>query len=179
MLRVFMIPAFLFFYFMQMIMYNYLFAWLIFVAASVTDMADGNIARKRGLVTDFGKLMDPLADKLLVTSALCCLLPQYGVLGIISLILILSREFLVTSIRLIAAGKGEVLAADFWGKLKTAVQMIWICLKLFAMAFAGMPPALERLVSGLVGALFFLMVFLTVASGVHYVNKNRKLFADA
>ncbi len=192
MLRMYMIPLFLVFFFVETIPMHMLWALVVFAAASLTDLLDGNIARKRGLITDFGKLMDPLADKLLVTAALCCLLPQFGIIGIISLILILSREFLVTSIRLIAAGKGEVLAADIWGKIKTVVQMTWICMELLGMTIF---PFFQRgnlgsissttmiMLSGIflqiTWIVFVLMVLLTVASGVHYVIKNRKLFADA
>lgn len=196
MLRMFMIPVFLFFFlrktayvsWMPHIRYNYLLALIIFAAASITDLIDGKIARSRGLVTDFGKLMDPLADKLLVTSALCCLLPGFGVWGTVSLILILSREFLVTSIRLIAAGKGEVLAADIWGKVKTVVQMSWIVyyLLLLAANVIILPDSVEYptflepvmpLAVPLHYILFAAMVLLTVLSGAHYVVKNRRMFA--
>lgn len=202
MLRMFMIPLFLVFYFVDSVPMHYLWAFIVFAAASLTDLLDGKIARKYGLITDFGKLMDPLADKLLVVSALCCILPDYGVIGIISLILILSREFLVTSIRLIAAGKGEVLAADIWGKVKTVVQMVWICFVLiqpmldwvaqtFFMQYTAvdeitqigsLPPGIMLIYTVCAYALlilFALMVAITVASGVHYIIKNRKLFADA
>lgn len=186
--RMLMIPLFLFFYFARFIISgNYFWALAVFALASLTDMLDGKIARKRGLVTDFGKLMDPLADKLLVTSALCCILPDYGVCGIISLVLILSREFLVTSVRLIAAGKGEVIAADIWGKVKTVAQMIWVCLKLLEYAFFGpsagyVPESLFVFYSAFLiinAAMLGLVVVLTVASGTHYVWKNRRMFADA
>lgn len=187
MARMFMIPLFLFFYFAITIPYNYLWAFFVFALASLTDMLDGKIARKHGLITDFGKLMDPLADKLLVTSALCCILPDYKIYGIISLVIILSREFLVTSIRLIAAGKGEVIAADIRGKIKTVAQMVWVCLKLLEYAFFG--PVVSYLpesrfvfyctFSIASAALLAGVVVLTVTSGVHYVWQNRRLFADA
>lgn len=179
MLRMFMIPFFLLFFFWQDLPLNYFWSLLIFAAASLTDMLDGNIARKHGLITDFGKLMDPLADKLLVVSALCCLLMEKGTVAVICLILILSREFLVTSIRLIAAGKGEVLAADNWGKAKTVTQMVWICLQLLLMSFLWDSPAVFSVLYTAATVLFYAMVALTVLSGVHYVWKNRGLFADA
>lgn len=177
-LRVLMIPLFLFFFMAEELAGNYFWALIIFAAASITDMLDGQIARKRGLVTDFGKLMDPLADKLLVMSALICLL-QGRDFWIICLILIMSREFLVTSIRLLAAGKGTVIAADIWGKLKTASQMVWICLALLdrsLMEVADVPPQLMVLLEYLVLGLFYAMVALTVLSGVNYCWKNRRLF---
>lgn len=173
-LRMLMIPVFLLFYFAWMIPYHFIWALLVFAAASITDMIDGKIARKYGLITDFGKLMDPLADKLLVTAALCCLL-QGNMYLTISLILILSREFLVTSLRLIAAGKGEVLAADMWGKIKTVAQMVWVCFTLLGMSLSLSGPA-EYAYDVVLIALFAVVVAVTVLSGVHYVVKNRKLF---
>ncbi len=179
-LRMLLIPVFLVFFFAERVPLQYLWALLVFAAASITDALDGNIARKHGLITDFGKLMDPLADKLLVMSALICLL-QGSVFQLICLILIMSREFLVTSIRLIAAGKGVVLAADNWGKMKTVSQMIWISLTLALRA-------LEPYMAGgsiffalaiVAAVLFYAMVALTVLSGMHYCWKNRSLFADA
>ena len=108
---------------------RYLWALVLFALASFTDLLDGKIARARGLVTDFGKLMDPLADKLLVMAAMVSLITK-GMVPAVFVIVILAREFLVTSVRLVAAGKGTVLAADIWGKIKTALQMVWICLRI-------------------------------------------------
>ena len=105
--------------------YNYLVAGLIFVAASITDYFDGSIARKRNLITDFGKFADPIADKILVISALVCFLAK-GLCDPIILIIVLFREFVVTSIRLSAASSGKVVAANMWGKVKTVTQMIAI-----------------------------------------------------
>lgn len=175
MLRMVMIPLFLACFMLPSISHHYLWALLVFGIASLTDMADGMIARRRGLVTDFGVLMDPLADKLLVMAAMICLIPVGMVHGVI-VILILAREFLVTSIRLVAAGKGIVLAADRWGKLKTISQMIWICLGLLWLGLESWTaiPWLwyaYRLFTGLV-------VALTVISGINYTVKNRALFAD-
>lgn len=180
-LRVLMIPLFLIFYYGDGIPHHFIWALATFAAASLTDMLDGKIARSRGLVTDFGKLMDPLADKLLVMSALICLM-QGSTLMDVCLILMLSREFLVTSIRLLAAGKGAVLAADIWGKLKTVSQMTWICLALLNAALlraGGVSQPLMNALGNVVMWLFVVMVTLTVASGAHYCWKNRALFADA
>lgn len=178
MLRMLLIPVFLVFFFAQNIPQNYLWALLVFAAASITDLLDGKIARKHGLITDFGKLMDPLADKLLVMAALVCLIQFYDNMWMtISLILILSREFLVTSVRLLAAGKGVVLAADGWGKLKTVAQMSWICLALLGFVLPLQGGAVY-VFSALFTGLFILMLLLTVGSGVNYVWKNRALLAD-
>ncbi|MEG1972226.1 MAG: CDP-diacylglycerol--glycerol-3-phosphate 3-phosphatidyltransferase, partial [Oscillospiraceae bacterium] len=102
-----------------------LIALIIFSVASFTDLLDGKIARKYNLVTNFGKLMDPLADKLLVMSAMLGFVENRWAPAWV-VIVILSREFLVTSVRLIAASEGVVIPADIWGKVKTAVQMVWI-----------------------------------------------------
>jgi len=180
-LRVCMIPLFLALYFLTGIPGNYLWALAVFSAASLTDMADGRIARSQGLITDFGKLMDPLADKLLVISAMVCLL-QGSSLNLICLILVISRELLVTSIRLLAAGKGIVIPADIWGKLKTVTQMVWICLSLLHMALAynfAAPVQLLSWLGCLVLALFGVMMVLSVVSGLHYLMQNRSLFSDA
>ena len=104
---------------------NNLAALALFGAASITDLLDGKIARKRGLVTDFGKFADPLADKILVISALLCFI-QLGLCDCVAVIIVLFREFTVTSIRLIAASKGKVIAANIWGKVKTVTQMVAI-----------------------------------------------------
>ncbi len=176
MLRIFMIPLFLICFLMSSIPNHYLWALLVFGLASLTDMADGMIARKQGLVTDFGVLMDPLADKLLVMAAMICFIPA-GIVHAVVVIVILAREFLVTSIRLVAAGKGIVIAADKLGKLKTISQMIWICLGLLWLGLEGWGGA---------AALWYLYQFftgltvsLTVVSGFNYTVKNRSLFSVA
>ena len=119
--RVVMIPLFL------VAVYQgwWLAALVIFALASITDALDGHIARSRGLVTDFGKFMDPLADKLLVTAALMVFVDLLEVPGWV-VFLIVARELAITGLRTIAAGKGVVMAADKWGKVKTASQMVWI-----------------------------------------------------
>ena len=124
-LRMVMIPFFVFFMLMPSVPHHYLWAVVIFAAASFTDMLDGKIARKYHLVTDFGKLMDPLADKMLVNAALVCF-TALGVVSPVVVIIILGREFLVTSIRQIAAANGRVIAADLYGKVKTVFQMLSI-----------------------------------------------------
>ncbi|MGN0664455.1 MAG: CDP-diacylglycerol--glycerol-3-phosphate 3-phosphatidyltransferase [Negativibacillus sp.] len=173
MLRIIMIPLFVLLYEWQSLGLHYLWAFIVFALASITDLFDGKIARKYNLISDFGKLMDPLADKVLVTAAMVCfvgdaaaLTPSWVV------IVILAREFLVTSLRLLAAAKGVVLAADKWGKYKTATTMVWICWNLLILEF------------GLLGAvgvylhygLMFLSLFFTVYSGLNYVVKNKTMF---
>ncbi len=105
-------------------------ATVIFIVASLTDLLDGKIARKYNLVTNFGKFMDPLADKLLVCSALICLI-ELGQLPAWMVIIIISREFIISGFRLIAAENGIVIAASYWGKFKTTFQMIAVILMIF------------------------------------------------
>jgi len=109
--------------------HGYVWAFGLFLIASITDFLDGWLARRYNLITDFGKLMDPLADKILVTAALV-LLAVAGLLPAWFVILILFREFLVTGLRMLALARNQVIAADFWGKLKTVSQMVLICLLL-------------------------------------------------
>lgn len=180
MLRMALIPLFLVFVFLPL-PFHYLWALIVFAAASFTDMLDGQIARKRGLVTDFGKLMDPLADKLLVMSALVSFAGLKWAPSVV-IILILVREFLVTSIRQLAAAKGTVLAADKWGKAKTVSQMVWICFLLLskwmidAFDFTGLTVVV---LDGIHWALMAVVVYLTLYSGINYMRNNWDLFRDA
>ena len=177
-LRIAMIPLFVLFFEMNSLPLNYFWAFAMFGIASLTDLLDGKIARKYNLVSDFGKLMDPLADKVLVTAALVCfvadpaaLTPSWVV------IVILAREFLVTSLRLLAAAKGVVLAADKWGKYKTATTMIWICWNLLIMEFTFVLGWAD-FISWIHPILMYLSLFFTVYSGMNYVLKNKHMFQN-
>ena len=139
----------------------------IFIVASLTDMLDGKIARKYNLVTNFGKFMDPLADKLLVCSALICLvdlkqLPAWMV------IVIISREFIISGFRLVASDNGIVIAASYWGKFKTTFQMISVILLIVRI------PALTVLTQICV----WTALVLTVISLVDYIAKNHKVLTE-
>ena len=140
---------------------------VIFITASLTDLLDGKIARKYGLVTNFGKFMDPLADKLLVCSALICLI-QLGQLPAWVVIVIISREFIISGFRLVAADNGIVIAASYWGKFKTVFQMTAVVLLIF-----NIPP-----LSVLTSAVLWIAVILTVVSLVEYVAKNIKVLTE-
>jgi len=140
---------------------------VIFITASLTDLLDGKIARKYGLVTNFGKFMDPLADKLLVCSALICLI-QLGQLPAWVVIVIISREFIISGFRLVAADNGIVIAASYWGKFKTVFQMTAVVLLIFNI------PAQSVLTS----AVLWIAVILTVVSLVDYVAKNIKVLTE-
>ena len=140
---------------------------VIFITASLTDLLDGKIARKYGLVTNFGKFMDPLADKLLVCSALICLI-QLGQLPAWVVIVIISREFIISGFRLVAADNGIVIAASYWGKFKTVFQMTAVVLLIF-----NIPP-----LSVLTSAVLWIAVILTVVSPVDYVAQHIKVLTE-
>ena len=129
MLRIFLVPIFLIFIAMKGIPYGTIIATLIFIIASLTDQLDGYIARSRNQITTFGKFMDPLADKLLVTSALISLV-ELGLIPSYAAIIIIAREFAVSGLRTIAASEGKIIAASWWGKIKTVIQIIAIVLLL-------------------------------------------------
>ena len=139
----------------------------IFVAASVTDWLDGKIARKYNLITDFGKFMDPLADKLLVCSAMICFI-ELGKLPAWIVIIIIGREFIISGFRLIAAENGVVIAANYWGKFKTVSQMIMIILLLIDLG--GAFDILEQV-------FIWLSVALTVISLMTYIWQNKNVLS--
>ena len=185
MLRIILVPFFVLFMSIGASAVNLFIALVIFIVASLTDMLDGKIARKYGLVTNFGKLMDPLADKVLVMSAMLCFVSA-GLAPAWIVIVILTREFLVTSLRLIAAGEGTVIAADKWGKIKTVTQMLWIIwtiLWIFIInlgVFNDSPEMGAALFGWLLSdILMYASTFFTLLSGFNYVYKNRQLlFSD-
>ena len=127
MFRVILIPFFVLFMLVDITTVDKWIALGIFIIASLTDLLDGKIARKYNLVTNFGKFMDPLADKLLVCSALICLV-ELAKIPAWMVIIIIAREFIISGFRLIAADNGVVIAASYWGKFKTTFQMVMICL---------------------------------------------------
>lgn len=156
-------------------------ALFIFLVATVTDYLDGAIARKYGLVTDFGKLMDPLVDKILTAAAFILLIPA-GAIPAWAVIVIISREFLITGLRLLANAKGRILPAERLGKHKTAWQMITIIYFLLLLPFSDTATAAEPWFpiawNAIGGALIIVTIVLTVNSGVAYLWKNRDLIED-
>lgn len=169
-LRVVLIPFFVFFllspYFTE---YGNYIAVAIFIVASLTDMLDGKIARKYNLVTNFGKFMDPLADKLLVCSALICLIER-GQLAAWIVIIIIAREFIISGFRLVASDNGVVIAASYWGKFKTVFQMVMVIVLLLDLPH----PAFQMLGNVLVYAA----LLLTVVSLIDYVVKNKDVLKE-
>ncbi len=167
-LRVIMIPFFV--VFMLFPITGGTDKWIalaLFVIASLTDMLDGHIARKYNLVTNFGKFMDPLADKLLVCSALICLVDLKRIPSWI-VIIIIAREFIISGFRLIASDNGVVIAASYWGKFKTTFQMLMICLMI-----ADLGP-LELLTE----IVMWLALVLTVVSLADYLMKNKGVMKE-
>lgn len=163
--RIIAVPFFIAAYYLEW----HLVAFIIFVAASFTDMLDGKIARKYNLVTNFGKIMDPLADKVLVYSAFCLMVPD-PVPGWM-LIIILAREFLVAGVRTVAASEGIVIAAAMSGKIKTVLQMIAVCMLLIAPVInAAWFLTLSKVV-------LWAALVMTVVSGVQYVVDNKQVFS--
>lgn len=179
MLRVILIPFFIFFMLASFVPYHTFIALGIFIIASLTDFFDGKIARKKNLVTNFGKFMDPLADKLLVTCALVCLLfvdngermCSIQILALIAVLIVIAREFIIQGFRLVASDNGVVIAASMWGKSKTATTMVAICLMLVVKEL----PFLKEVTL----VLFWVAITLTIVSLVDYIVKNIHIMDDA
>ena len=168
--RVVLIPFFVFFllapYFEE---YGNYIAVAIFIVASITDFLDGKIARKYNLVTNFGKFMDPLADKLLVCSAMICLIPS-GKLAAEIVIIIIAREFIISGFRLVAADNGVVIAASYWGKFKTTFQMLMVIVLILNF---------DNCYFQLLGTvLTYIALVLTVVSLIDYLWKNRAVLKE-
>lgn len=165
-LRVLMIPFFVVFMLVDIVpgMDKWI-ALIIFAAASLTDLLDGKIARKYNLVTNFGKFMDPLADKLLVSSAMICLV-EMGRLPAWIVIIIISREFIISGFRLVASDSGIVIAASYWGKFKTVFQMVMIIVMIMDLGSSFV--MLETI-------LIYIALILTVVSLIDYIAKNKEV----
>ena len=185
-LRILLSPVFLLLLLWEFPYHN-IAALVVFALAALTDMMDGNIARSRGLITNFGKFLDPLADKMLTTAAFLGFLAK-GNIDVWAVMLILTREFMVTSVRLIAAKDGVVVAASFAGKAKTVAQFVAILFMMAAMEFATWQNTLLSSLGWgdlvfstpiLIGKiLIWVSVVLTMISGFQYVWELRHYFTD-
>lgn len=174
-LRAVLVPVFLVFLLIPTIPYNYLFAFVVFVIASLTDYFDGKIARKRNMVTSFGKFMDPLADKVLVTSALIAFC-YLGFAHPVTVIIIVARDFMVSAIRLAAvSSEGHVIAANIWGKIKTAFQMVAICGIMLALHFTTIYQQIIPDVKYYSNITMWILTAITAISGGIYLKQNYKL----
>lgn len=171
-LRLVFIPFYVFFLLTDFFKFSTLIAGIIFALASLTDFADGKIARAKNLVTDFGKFADPLADKILVMSAMVCFV-KLGRLYAWVCIIILAREFAVSGLRLIVAGKGTVLAASRWGKYKTAFQMFMCVFMTLDMEAFGAQGIFLTVYNIITMALMYVSLILTIISMIDYFYKNR------
>lgn len=180
--RIFLVPIFLIFLIVKEIPYGTFIATFIFILASLTDKLDGYIARSRNQITDFGKFMDPLADKLLVTSALISLV-ELQVIPAWAAIIIIAREFAVSGLRSIAASQGKVIAASWWGKIKTVVQIIALILLLLKVNIRASQYLTKLVSNNAFWAVFFdkvpmimllVAVIITIISGYEYFVKNKE-----
>jgi len=164
-LRIILIPVFI----ILLMKEYYYISGILFIAASITDILDGYLARKYNLITDFGKIIDPLADKLLITAALICLVQLGGIAGWLAIV-ILAREFVITGLRFVAARKGIIIVAERSGKIKTALQVLALSVILLRnwpfSIFTDLPIG---------DYLLWLAVSMTLYSGIEYIIKNKKL----
>lgn len=168
-IRIIMVPFFVFF--MLTDVAGAASKWIslaLFCIASITDFLDGNIARKHNLVTNFGKFMDPLADKLLVCSAMICMI-ETGKLPSWFVIIIIAREFIISGFRLVASDSGIVIAASYWGKFKTVFQMVMIIVMILNLG--GVFGVIEKV-------LMWISLALTVISLVDYIAKNKQVLTQ-
>ena len=175
-IRVILIPFFVLFLMTDLLPASQLWALAVFAIASFTDFLDGYLARRDQLVTNFGKLMDPLADKCLTTAAFIYMV-ACGICSPVVLAVILFREFAVAGVRMLAAETGTVIAANMWGKVKTVLQMLTVLFYYFAAALAG--PTDVMAVGLITQILCWLCGAATVLSGGIYLWQNRKLFMQA
>lgn len=179
-LRILLVPLFVIFLLVNTIPFSYLWALIIFILASITDFFDGYYARKNNMVTDFGKFLDPLADKILVVSAFCCFI-QMDIIGAVPVIIVLFREFAVTSVRLVAASNGKVVAANMWGKTKTVSQIIAIVVTLvlqMVLQFLD-SSGLTDIFTIIINIVIWASVILTIISGMVYLKDNSELYKNA
>ena len=169
MIRILLVPVFLLFITVKNIPYGSIIATVIFIIASITDQLDGYIARSRNQITNFGKFMDPLADKLLVASALICLSANGSLAAWISIIII-SREFIISGFRLVASDNGIVIAASYWGKFKTTFQMIMI-----VMLILNYDHQIYQICAVIVT---YVALILTLISLIDYIFKNKDVLKE-
>ncbi|MCM0648569.1 CDP-diacylglycerol--glycerol-3-phosphate 3-phosphatidyltransferase [Clostridium swellfunianum] len=167
-IRIFLVPIFLVFIAVKDIPYGKHIATAVFIIAALTDKLDGYIARSRNQITRFGKFMDPLADKLLVTAALVSLV-EFQIIPTWIAMIIIAREFAVTGLRSIAAAEGVVIAASWWGKIKTVIQIVAIIFALINLNYANVYFSMATKI------VMFITVIVTLLSGVDYFIKNKEV----
>ncbi len=179
--RIFITPVFLVVILMENLPHRFLIACIIFLIASITDAVDGHLARKHNQITNFGKFLDPIADKILTTSALLAFMSM-GLCNIWIVMLVLTREFTIASVRMIAATGGVVIPANIWGKIKTVSQMVFtIIIMLLGEAWETIANTNKDLYAKLPdlalvsNGFLWITAILTVISGIIYLNDSKKI----
>ncbi len=173
-LRIALTPVFLFLFFAEFVPHNHVFALIVFIIASVTDALDGKIARKNGIITNFGKIADPIADKILTTTVILCFM-QIDLCSVWVILITLAREFTVSAIRIVAASQGEIIPANIYGKIKTVFQMVSSILILLAVVIESYGVNLGDFTVISSNILMWIMAILTVISGVVYIRDSAKV----
>ncbi len=173
-IRIILTPVFLFLFMAEFIPYNYIFSLIVFVVAALTDMADGKIARKRNLITNFGKIADPIADKILSSAVLLGLM-LLDMCSIWVVLIILTREFTVSAIRISAASQGMVIPANIYGKIKTVMQMVFSILVLLLLSIQGFLTTEIPYLSIIVNVMMWILAFVTLFSGFIYMKDSLKV----
>ncbi len=172
-IRIVLTPVFLFLFFAEFIPYNYIFALIVFVVAAITDFADGKIARSRNIITNFGKIADPIADKILTTTILLCFM-QKNLCSIWVILLILTREFAVSAIRITAASQGAVIPANMYGKIKTVMQMVFSIIILLLIALQSAIDFTIPHFEIISAVMMWMLAVVTLVSGFIYVKDSAK-----
>ena len=173
-IRIILTPVFLFLFMADFIPFNNIFALIVFVVAALTDLADGKIARKRNIVTNFGKIADPIADKIL-SSAMLLGLMLLDMCSIWVILIVLTREFAVSAIRISAASQGLVIPANIYGKIKTVLQMVFSILVLLLFSVQGFIPFEIPYTSLIVNIMMWILAFVTLFSGIIYIKDSFKV----
>ncbi len=173
-IRIILTPVFLFLFMADFIPFNNIFALIVFVVAALTDLADGKIARKRNIVTNFGKIADPIADKIL-SSAMLLGLMLLDMCSIWVILIVLTREFAVSAIRISAASQGLVIPANIYGKIKTVLQMVFSILVLLLFSVQGFIPFEIPYTSMIVNIMMWILAFVTLFSGIIYIKDSFKV----
>ena len=191
--RIFMIPVFVLLFFLKDLPFNFGIAAIVFALAACTDFIDGHIARSRGLVTNLGKFLDPIADKVLVSTAMILILTmkdslfmKFGtsaewlyIATVVCVCIIMARELIISAFRQIAAANGVIMAADKLGKFKTIFQDIAIFVLIFAGGWVNQSSNLDKFLAVIGFGLFAVATILTIVSGISYVVKNKKVLKDS
>lgn len=172
--RIILTPVFLFLFCAEFIPHNYFFALITFIVAAVTDAADGKIARKNNIVTNFGKIADPIADKILTTSILLCFM-LIDLCSIWVVLIILTREFTISAIRITAASQGAIIPANIFGKIKTVSQMVASIIILLAVVIEKENIYAIPNLNIISAVLLWITVFFTIISGIVYIKDSMKI----